>query len=203
MVYCRPLNVLLVSCHPEPRSLTRAVARHLADEIRRCEAGLFFHDLYAEAFDPVLSAAELRRGFPLAPDVQLSIGELEKADLLAVVHPDWWGGPPAMLKGWVERTFRQGVAYDLEGVEFSRKSTAPLLSGKSAVVFVTTDAPASERAPLLEAVWGRGICEPTGLGLRGVHVLGEVHDRSAANRAAWIAEAGERLRSLIVSPDGG
>ncbi|MHA2275280.1 MAG: NAD(P)H-dependent oxidoreductase [Candidatus Kariarchaeaceae archaeon] len=54
---------------------------------------------------------------------------------LIIIHPNWWGQPPAILKGWVDRVFRPGIAYTLNG------EARGLLNVETAVVFNTSDTP--------------------------------------------------------------
>ena len=83
--------------------------------------------------------------------------ELDEAEGLLIFHPLWWGGPPAMLKGWMDRVLRQGVAYDLEGGDFSEKDWKPLLSGNG-LVLVTSDDDGLESELGIES-WGRACSE--------------------------------------------
>ena len=82
------------------------------------------HDLYAEGFDPVLRADETYTAGDEATEllargrrpglVQERPGPpLEQASVLAVVHPNWWGKPPAMVAGWMDRVLVPDVAYEL------------------------------------------------------------------------------------------
>jgi putative NADPH-quinone reductase len=43
--------------------------------------------------------------------VQAHCGEIARAEGIIIVHPNWWGQPPAIMKGWIDRVFRPGVAY--------------------------------------------------------------------------------------------
>ena len=48
--------------------------------------------------------------------IRVHCQELAVAEGIIVIHPNWWGMPPAILKGWVDRVIRTGVAYEfLEG----------------------------------------------------------------------------------------
>ncbi len=148
-----------------------------------------FHDLYAERFDPVLTAGELRRGLSLEPLVLAHGNDLEACGGLVLVHPDWWGGPPALLKGWVDRVFRPGLAYEHEGEEFMAKRARGLLAGKRALVFATTDSPAG--APALEAFWREGVFAFCGLERSRLHMLPGLREASSGERTAWLARAAQ------------
>jgi putative NADPH-quinone reductase len=73
-------------------------------------------DLYAEDFDPVLSADEHRLhrvGPEEKPAVADQVRRLRLAEALVLVYPTWWGGQPAIVKGWFDRVWIEGVAYSL------------------------------------------------------------------------------------------
>ena len=145
-----------------------------------------FHDLYAEKFDPVMTGAEYRRGFPLDGAVQTHVADLENADGLIVIHPDWWGGPPAVLKGWLERVLRPGVAYDMAGEEFSRKAMEPLLTGRRGLVLCTSDADGAQRGAMLQDLWHSTILGPCGFDPVVTRTLGRVHDLASGDRRQWL-----------------
>jgi NAD(P)H dehydrogenase (quinone) len=131
------LNVLLVYAHPEPTSFCAA----LKDNARRALLArghtVEVSDLYAEGFNPVAGrhdftdAADPARfhyqseqlhasktsGF--APEVAREQARLLRADLLIFIFPLWWGGLPAILKGWFDRVCAYGVAY-AEGKRFDQ-----------------------------------------------------------------------------------
>ncbi len=73
---------------------------------------VFRHDLYEEKFDPLLTVDEL--GSDTSDDrlVNLYAGELMGSDCLFFIHPNWWGQPPAILKGYIDRVIRPPYAYD-------------------------------------------------------------------------------------------
>ena len=96
-----------------------------------------FHDLYAEGFDPILREEEIHAPETELPEViRQFIDEIREADGLIFVHPNWWSGPPAMLRGWIERVIRQGFAY-----HFTPEGPVPHLTDKSVFVFSTSNTP--------------------------------------------------------------
>ena len=78
--------------------------------------------------------------------------EIAAADGYLIVHPNWWAMPPAILKGWLDRVLRQGVAY-----QFGPAGVEPLLTGRRAVVFTTSNTPRDDELRLfgdpLENLW--------------------------------------------------
>jgi multimeric flavodoxin WrbA len=107
------------------------------------------------AFQPVLDLEELRRKSSLEGDVQQQMNLVENAEGYVVIHPDWWGGPPAVLKGWIDRVLRPGTAYEFPEAA-GNDDSAGLLHGRKALVAVTGDALSA--GPLeefwVDRVWG-------------------------------------------------
>lgn len=109
-------RTLVVVTHPSPEGLARqALVRVLAGLERRGD-DVEVIDLDAEAFDPRLTLDEKRRHLD-PPDTKPWVADhtaaLQRAERLILVYPTWWGGFPARLKGWFDRTWITGVAYTL------------------------------------------------------------------------------------------
>jgi NAD(P)H dehydrogenase (quinone) len=103
---------LLVTAHPLPGSLNARLAAMVEREARARGWHVTRRDLY-EGFDPVLTAEE-RAGYYAAPAPTLAEEKrrLTEAEVLILVFPTWWSGFPAILKGWFDRVWTPGVAYD-------------------------------------------------------------------------------------------
>jgi len=177
------MKVLEIVCNPRPGSYNLALAACAQEKLLSLGHEVTLHDLYREGFDPVMDSAELARSFSLEGLVQQHCRQLSEADGLVVFHPEWWGQPPAVLKGWIDRVFRQGIAYDLEGEEFTEKGWKPLLTGKKGLVFATSDAEAHS-ARTLEALWAHTILGRCGM-RASCHVLREMRRADPAARREW------------------
>jgi len=153
---------------------------------------VYFHDLHQEGFDPVLDSSELSRLYSLDDLVQEHSRELTLADGLVIFHPDWWSQPPAMLKGWVDRVFRQGVAYELDGGDGSEKKWKPLLVGKKGLVFCTSDAEEGDRPGALESLWEDAILGRCGMDAE-CSVVRDMRGPDAARRRDWMRLVTEKL----------
>lgn len=187
-------GAMLLLAHPDERSLNHAVAETAAEAVRAAGVELFFHDLYAEGFEAVLSKEEMLRRFSFDEAVQRYAGELRRAQLLIVVHPDWWGQPPAVLKGWLDRVLRPGVAYDYRGEEFMEKHRVPLLTGMRALVFATSDAVRPPAASPLERTWRENVFEFCGIGPSEITIFYEVRAASRRTRTHWLQSAADAVR---------
>ena len=111
------MHALIVATHPDPDSLTHAIAAQVASGIAASGAQHSWEiaDLAAESFDPrftrIDQALLLKQTVPSA-DVAAEHARLERANALVLVYPIYWWSFPALLKGWIDRVFTQGWAYE-------------------------------------------------------------------------------------------
>ncbi len=189
------MNVLVVLAHPDPSSFNHALSGAAVRAARAQGHAVVLRDLHAEGFDPILPAAELRKDAPLPPALRRHCDELAGADGIVVVHPNWWGQPPAILKGWVDRVVRPGVAYEFREGDGGEGVPVGLLRARAAVVLNTSNTPAQRERDAfgdpLESIWKRCV-----FGLCGVddvrrRTYGVVVTSTPAERAAWLADAFE------------
>lgn len=161
-----PLVVVLVG-HPRGDSYTMALADRAVRSAREAGARVVVHDPYRDGFDPVLRAEESRvvGGRPPTDDPLLARyqHDLGQADALVVVHPSWWGKPPAMIAGWLDRVLVPGVAYRLSAPGAMPTS---LLRIRHVVVVNTTETPAARAAAdlgdPLHDIWVRAVASYLG-----------------------------------------
>ncbi|MGA0533682.1 NAD(P)H-dependent oxidoreductase [Hansschlegelia sp. KR7-227] len=111
------MRSLIVISHPDTHSLTHAVADRIAAAIQATDPAheIEIADLAAEGFDPRYSAADLAqfRGQAGPPaDVSSEQARIDRADALILVYPVYWWSMPGQLKGWIDRVFTNGWAYD-------------------------------------------------------------------------------------------
>jgi len=179
------MKIVEILCHPRPGSFNLALAATARQTLQSMGHEVLLHDLYREGFDPVLAAPELARSISLDSLVQTHCSELSASDGLLVFHPDWWGQPPAMLKGWVDRVFRQGVAYDNDGEDFGERKWSPLLKGKKGLVFCTSDARENDAPDTLETLWTRSILGRCGM-KSACFVIKDMTRTDTASRRQWL-----------------
>lgn len=110
------MRVLYLYCHPVPESFHAGIRAASLEGLARAGHEVDLLDLYAEGFDPVLGMEERRHYHDLARNrqgLEPWIARLQQADGLVVQFPTWCFGPPAMLKGFLDRLILPGVAFDL------------------------------------------------------------------------------------------
>ena len=129
----RPAVIL---CHPDPSSFNHAIAGAYCNAVRAAGQAVVLRDLYAIGFDPVLKAAERPTNVAAVygADVLAEMDAIAGCDVFVLVYPIWFGTPPAMLKGYVERVFGAGVQPEaLQG-----RVRTDLLGGTRLVSFSTS-----------------------------------------------------------------
>jgi putative NADPH-quinone reductase len=189
-------RALVVLCHPNKTGFNQAVAQAAAAALAATHTVDFIH-LDDENFDPVLPAAELPRKFSFDEGV-LRYGDLVKAASVYVfAHPDWWGGPPALLKGFIDRVFRPGIAYEFEGYEFLSKKKQELLAGRKALVFSTTDYPAPAGEDPSAKIWKHNVFEYVGIPDAQVHTFYDTYNSTYEARHAWIEDVGNKIGAYL------
>lgn len=135
-VIARRARHAVILCHPDPHSFNRAIANRYCDEVRATGQEVVLRDLYAMHFDPVLQAAE-RPTLPNPirfPDVTAERNILWGCDVFVLIHPIWFGSPPALMKGYVERVFGAGVSPE----NVRQQTRGDLLGDKRLLSFTTS-----------------------------------------------------------------
>ena len=111
------MKLLLVYCHPDPNSFNAALRRTAVDALRAAGHELREIDLYAEGFEPVFTRAEkasyLTDTAQNIAGVQAHVDALRWAEGWVAIYPTWFYGLPAMLKGWLDRVWLPGVAFEI------------------------------------------------------------------------------------------
>lgn len=111
------MNVLLIQCHPVPESFVMACARTVRETLEARGDRVEVLDLHAEGFQPVLSRQErIDYHDPAvnAAPVAKYVEQLRRADAIVLVFPTWWYGMPALLKGYFDRVWLPGVAFEID-----------------------------------------------------------------------------------------
>ncbi len=197
------MQILVVLGHPDPNSFNHALAQAACEALKEQGHRVLFHDLYAEGFDPLLPKDEIAEDGPVPAHIVRHCDELRVADGIVIVHPNWWGQPPAILKGWIDRVIRPGVAYRFEEGDNGEGVPVGLLRAKAALVLNTSNTPDErERRAFgdpLESIWKDcifGLC-----GVKNVQrrVFNVIVTSSGEQRRAWLEEAKELAVSLFHS----
>jgi NAD(P)H dehydrogenase (quinone) len=131
------MNVLYLYCHPLDDSFHAGIMREAVQTLKDEGHTVDLCDLYAEGFDPVLTAERRRNYHDLARNqegLEQYVKRLQAAETLVVQFPTWCFGLPAMLKGWFDRILMPGVSFDLT----DPKNVKPMLTNIRQVIGIST-----------------------------------------------------------------
>lgn len=109
------MKCLLVRVHPVENSLCRYLSVQAEEHLRKKGYELVVKDLYQDGFQPCLSQSERETYYSERFDVsqlEKDVEQLQWAESLVLVFPTWWFGFPAILKGWFDRVWAPGYAYN-------------------------------------------------------------------------------------------
>lgn len=184
-----PLKHLIIFCHPDESSLSAAYREELKCLTEDAGHGYIVRDLYNLSFNPVLGredfAAFAEGNTP--EDIRLEQDYIQGADLITFIFPVWWTGMPALMKGYIDRVFARGFAYDIDGLGEVKK----LLSGKKVVILSNfgNSYEQYDKAGMLEAMRktiDTGIFAFCGMEVVEHHFFGHIDNASKEERAAHI-----------------
>ena len=131
------MKVHYVYCHPLAESFHAAIRAQALAGLKDAGHTVDLCDLYAEKFDPVMWADERSAYHDLSKNqsrVSDYVRRLRETDALIMQFPVWSFGPPAMLKGWMDRLLMPGVAFDLSNPNMA----VPLLQNLKRIAGITT-----------------------------------------------------------------
>ena len=133
-------RILILDGHPAGGSLSAALCA--AYQAGAAEAGHETRSLALSSmrFDPDFGQAGYAGAKPLEPDLEAFLDGLGWAEHILLVHPLWWGGPPAKLKGMLDRALLPGRTFDPRQEHWTGLPK-PLMTGRSAHLIVTSDTP--------------------------------------------------------------
>jgi NAD(P)H dehydrogenase (quinone) len=195
------MGVSVILAHPDDGSFNHAIAQTAIRQLQANGHGVVFHDLYGESFDPLLARGEISRDAPLPDSITDHCREIAEADGIVIIHPNWWGQPPAILKGWVDRVIRPGIAYEFLEGDCGEGVPNGLLKARAAIVFNTsnTEGEREERAfgDPLETIWRNCIFDLCGVTNFHRRVFRVVVTSTKAQRKGWLDEVKSDIDSFF------
>jgi putative NADPH-quinone reductase len=191
------VSILLIVSHPKTGSLNHAAADHMTKALLEEGRTVWSHDLYEEHFQPVLENDEIQRRFSFDEVFTRHTRELKEANGVILIYPDWWGMPPAILKGWIDRIFRPGFAFDYTGEEFLPKERVPLLSNKRAIVVNTTNETNPLSQESMYALWRERVFGYVGIDQVYFKTLYNVRETTGRQRREWLGELDALARQVF------
>ncbi|NHK31648.1 MAG: NAD(P)H-dependent oxidoreductase [Asgard group archaeon] len=138
IIYNKNMNVLIIYAHPNEESFCSALKQKLVDGLEKNKNIIRIHDLYKVKFNPQISKEEVK-GYPESLNENKEIRKYQQdiswANIICIIHPVWWYGPPAIMKGYIEKVITEGFAFI-----FKDDQSIPKLTDKKLILIQTFDA---------------------------------------------------------------
>lgn len=191
------MKITVILGHPRGGSFNHAIAETVVKALEDNLHEVMYHDLYEEGFDPVLPYEEIPKSAGLDAGLRRYCDELSASEGIVVIHPNWWGQPPAILKGWIDRVFRPGLAYEFVEGDSGGGIPVGLLRARTAIVLNTSNTPEERESGVfgdpLERLWKDcvfGLC-----GVKTVYrrMFSVVVTSTPGQRKEWLREVRETI----------
>lgn len=212
------MHILFVVAHPEPNSFTGALLEKAKAVAAEAGASFEVSDLYAEKFDPVLGRGDFstvwnrdyfsvqdeqaaaERSDAFSDDISREQTRVAKANMIVFLFPLWWGGPPAVVKGWFDRVMSYGFAY-MDGARYERG----LFRGRHTMLCIPTGGTADRftdagtYGSIERVLWPLKHCALAYIGLTQLDdfIAYATPRVDAAQRAAYLEAWGAHLRAGV------
>lgn len=197
------LKISVILAHPDKRSFNHAIAETAVFQIKRNGHCSVFHDLYAEKFNSILPGEEIPSDSSLPPEIEAHCNRIKTADGIIIVHPNWWGQPPAILKGWVDRVIRPGVAYNFLEGDMGEGVPTGLLKARAVIIFNTSNTPAVREEKVfgdpLQFIWKNCIFDLCGVPKFYREMFSVVVTSTQEMRTEWLKKVEEVVSDIFPS----
>lgn len=151
------MKISVILAHPHKKSFNYAIYETVLKTLKMNGHEIRAHDLYSEKFNPLLEGLELATGETSDWRILEHRKEIKEANGIIIIHPNWWGQPPAILKGWCDRVLCSGVAYEFQEDDNGSGIPEGLLKAEAALVFNTSNTTEEREMSLfgdpLERIW--------------------------------------------------
>jgi NAD(P)H dehydrogenase (quinone) len=191
------MKILIVLAHPDKASFNYAIADTCKKQLVKNGHSIIFHDLYEEKFDPILIAPEIPKNGVIEKTIKKHCEDLTASDGIIIIHPNWWGQPPALLKGWVDRVIRPGVAYEFLDGDNGEGVPIGLLKAETALIFNTANTSEERENNIfldpLETIWKNCIFDLCGVKNFYRKMFRIVVTSTPEERQDWLEEVKETV----------
>lgn len=181
---------LVLFAHPNPKSFNFSLLETIVTASESNGNEVIVRDLYGQKFNALLDAPDFESFHKgeVPDDLKVEQEFITWAEHITFVHPIWWAGPPAILKGYIDRVFSMGFAY-----AYTPEGPVGLLRGKTVSIVSTCGTPiesyeASGMARSISQIWNDGILKFCGLELVFYRLWGNVIQVDSEERQKMLEE---------------
>lgn len=186
------MNILIILAHPDETSFNHAIADVCKKQVIDNGHSVVFHDLYKENFNPIINSFEIPKQARIDDSIKKHCDDLVNSDGIIVIHPNWWGQPPAILKGWIDRVVRPGIAYEFDEGDNGEGTPVGLLKATAGIVFNTSNTSAERENGIfqdpLDTIWKNCIFDFCGVRQFDRRMFRVIVTSDLKQRQLWLSE---------------
>lgn len=189
------MTILIILGNPNIKSFNHAIAVTCKNRLKANGHTVLFHDLYAEKFAPVQYMDD--ENTARCDEIKLHCTHLTSCDAIIVIHPNWWGQPPAIVKGWMDRVLLPGIAYDFKLNTKGDHIPIGLLKATTGLILSTSNTPNNYENNVLDTLWKDNVL--TFCGIENVKRInfGMVKTSNNTQRSNWLLEVMQHINTLF------
>jgi NAD(P)H dehydrogenase (quinone) len=195
------MKILVILAHPDKKSFNYAISNTTCQILKELGHEVLFHDLYDEKFNSILSQTEIGQEILTDHEIQKHCDDITAAAGIIIIHPNWWGQPPAILKGWIDRVIRQGVAYKFLEGDKGEGIPIGLLKAESVMIFNTANTPEKREMDVfldpLETLWKNCIFGLCGVAKFYRKMFRIIITSALEQRQQWLKEVKEKIEETF------
>lgn len=193
----------VIIAHPYDKSFNHAIYNTVQETLAKNSTTTYSHDLYKENFNPVLTRDELGKKPTKDKKVRKYVKELLESDLLVFIHPNWWGQPPAILKGYIDRVIRPPHAYEFDENDSGGGIPIGKLGNKTGIVFNTSNTEETRENNYfhdpLQYIWDKCVFGFCGITSTHRRIYRIVSDSTEQERKVWLEDVEKTVNEIINS----
>jgi NAD(P)H dehydrogenase (quinone) len=197
------MTASIILAHPYDKSFNHAIFNKIINTLKDNNIYTYSHDLYKEKYNPVLTKEELGKKPTKDKKVREYTKELLESELLIFIHPNWWGQPPAILKGYIDRVIRPPHAYDFNENDTGGGIPIGKLENKIGIVFNTSNTEEKRENNYfndpLQFIWEKCVFGFCGITKTYRKMYRIIADSSEKERKEWLEDVEQMILNILKS----
>lgn len=191
-------SCLLIASNPNPNSLTVHAANCACDALLQSQIDAELIHLDTLFFNPILSQEDIERRYSFDEQVIHFQKLIQTKKVLGLFFPSWWGLPPALLVGWIQRVFIPGFAFAYTGGEFMAKEKEGLLSHLQICLVVSSDEKDVDMTMMGIHALTQHLFSPSGVTQVKHSILCDTRNTSIRQKNEWFSHNSKLLSGLVL-----
>ncbi|MCC9070227.1 NAD(P)H-dependent oxidoreductase [Flavobacterium sp. F-65] len=191
-------KIVVINGHPDQNSFNSTIAHSYIKSALEAGSEVRYIAIGAMDFNPNLQFGYKQR-MELEPDLLNALNDIKWSEHQVWIHPIWWLGMPAIMKGFFDRAFLPGITF-----RSNKGLSEGLLNGKTGRIITTAGDLSEDDYEEIYKSSGlvqlkNGILEYCGVSSIQSNFIGPLYELDESNRKKWIDKIADlaRLDSVI------